>query len=78
MRVNKKGLKQKYNIQKVDGRPVDENAKYFVLRYDCNQLNKDFEQASKKALLVFAEHIESTIPELAYDLRSEISQNQPT
>lgn len=29
------GFRQKYYITKVSGRPIDEGAKYFVLRYDA-------------------------------------------
>lgn len=66
------GLKQKYIIQKVSGKEVNPNAKYFVLRYDSEQSDKEFERASKTALAVFAECIEDSIPELANDLREAI------
>jgi hypothetical protein len=66
------GLKQKYIIEKTSGKPLNPNAKYFVLRYDDEQKDKEFERASKTALAVFAACIEDTIPELAHDLREAI------
>jgi hypothetical protein len=29
------GFRQKYNLEKVNGHPIDPMAKYFVLRYDA-------------------------------------------
>lgn len=62
-----KGLTQKYIIERVDGKPLDEKAKYFILRYD-----KD--PHAKKALLAYADSIEEEQILLATDIRKEVAE----
>ncbi len=69
------GLKSKYLIQKTSGKPINPNAKYFVLRYDEEQKDENFLRASRKALSVFADEIEDTVPELAIDIRESIKRS---
>lgn len=63
-----RGLYQKYIISRTDGEPIDERNEYFVLKVDGYG---DFNhiEASRKAVLVYADEIEKTLPELAKDLR---------
>ena len=46
-----KGLYQKYVIQKTNGKPVDKNARYIILRYDEDT---DYCLAARTTLLLFA------------------------
>jgi hypothetical protein len=60
-----KGLYGKYIIQKSNGKPIDEKAQYFILRYDkCSH--------SRKALEAYCESISKENPMLANDLRIEL------
>ena len=61
----KGGLKLKYIITKANGNPVDETAKYFVLRYDIDP-------HARKALVAYAESVESDNSQLASDLKREV------
>lgn len=69
-----KGLYQKYVISKTDGTPVDEKAKYFVLRYDPYGDDPIHIEACRKALGVYAMEIKDHIPSLAMDLIEELSK----
>lgn len=70
------GLQKTYQIAKADGRPVSEKAKYFVLRYDLNELNSEVEEMHRyacfDALRAYAERIKPYLPELAADLLEEV------
>ena len=60
------GLKMKYRIQKADGRAVDPQGIYFVLK-----LNSDDQAhglACRRAARCYAMNIHDSIPELAEDL----------
>ena len=61
----KGGLKLKYIITKANGNPVDEDAKYFVLRYDTDP-------HARKALLAYAESVRSDNSQLASDLKHKV------
>ena len=63
------GLYQKYIIQKVDGRPIDPNACYFVLRYDEDDAHG---LASRRALTAYATAIRPHNPRLADDLKEAV------
>lgn len=65
---NPEGLHQKYKIEKADGSPIDPEAEYFVLRLDAKG-DYPHVEAGRKAMKVYANEIESEIPELAKDLR---------
>jgi NTP pyrophosphatase (non-canonical NTP hydrolase) len=65
---NPRGLHGRYYIEKADGRPVDPDAEYFVLRIDANG-NAAHVKAGRDGLAVYADAIAPTIPELASDLR---------
>ena len=51
MTKDTKGLYNKYIIQKANGKPVDKNARYIVLRYDEDT---DYCLAARTTLLLFA------------------------
>jgi len=57
------GIKRKYIISKVNGKPVDKNAVYFVLRVD-----KD--PHAIPALLAYAKSVEKDNPEFACDVEA--------
>jgi len=67
---NTYGHKIKYIIQKTDGRLVDPEAEYFVLRLDRKAKDQNHVNACRKALMVYANEIEPFIPQLAKDLRA--------
>lgn len=66
------GLIEKYHISKVDGTPIDEKARYFVLRYDPYQEDSEHMFACRKALMKYADEIENHLPKLAEDIRNVI------
>jgi hypothetical protein len=90
---NPKGLHQKYVIRKVVGiedvpnsfghrkwlktEAVKDNAEYFVLRLDLNDLGKDVVHrfACRKAIQTYANEIEDVLPQLAADLRERYPVN---
>jgi hypothetical protein len=63
--MDNKGLYGKYEIKKANGKPLDSEAKYFVLRYD-----KD--PHAKKALEAYANSISDENYKLAMEIRAEI------
>lgn len=63
------GLKTKYLLHKADGRPVDPQGAYFVLK--LNSLHPDHRRASIDAALAYAEAIRETLPQLAQDLEKQ-------
>lgn len=65
---NQKGLHQRYKISKLWGK-TDPKAEYFVLRLDLNGSDSNHILACRKAIQTYADAIESTIPQLAKDLR---------
>ena len=70
------GLRRTYDVRKANGSPVSPNAKYFVLRYDQEEIEDEQERAHRDAcraaMQVYADHIESTLPMLAGDIRQEL------
>jgi hypothetical protein len=62
-----KGLYNKYILQKTDGRPLDENSEYFILRLDKGG-DREHVIASRKAILTYAGAIRNYLPELASDI----------
>ena len=67
MKINN-GLYNKYHISKSDGTPTDNNADYFVLRLDNECKDKNHLTACRKAILVYADEIKDSSPELYWDL----------
>jgi NTP pyrophosphatase (non-canonical NTP hydrolase) len=65
---NPTGLHGRYYIEKSDGRPVDPDAEYFVLRLD-DKGDAAHVEAGRDGIAVYADAIEHEIPELAADLR---------
>ena len=61
----KGGWKPKYNISKTNGKPVDPNADYFVLRLD-----KD--PHARKALRAYAVSVKDDNPQFAIDLWNKL------
>lgn len=70
--MNVKGLYGKFYVSRVDGRDQSggdkEGAKYFVLDY----VNDPF---ARESLLVYAWNCADEYPELAQDIREEISKH---
>lgn len=64
---NPDGYHLKYNVTKADGRPVDPNAEYFVLRLDEGG-DPVHVEACRVAILHYADCITPHIPDLANDL----------
>lgn len=62
------GLHQRYNISKSNGKPIDTNAEYFVLRVDLNGSDPKHIEACRKAVITYAENIKEHLPELSQDL----------
>jgi len=62
------GLEERYIVEKWDlTEPVDENAKYFVLRLDKGG-EREHVIACRKAIMVYADNIRHYLPELADDI----------
>lgn len=72
---NPKGLYRRYVVSKVSGEPVDPLAEYFVLRLDPHGSDLAHINACRRAVLMYATEIESTIPELAADLYARYNQS---
>jgi len=64
----KHGLYNKYLIRKTNNCAVDTRAEYFVLRLDEFAKDKRHADASRKAILTYAEEIKDHLPELASDI----------
>lgn len=68
MQQNPNGFHQKYHIQKIDGKPLDENSEYFVLRLDKNGEDSKHGEACRVAIISYAESIKDYLPQLSKDL----------
>jgi hypothetical protein len=64
---------RKYIIRKADGTPIDDNAKYFVLRYDSDAEHGD---VNRNALRHWTRNIvhHNGMEELATDLISDLDE----
>lgn len=76
---NPDGLHLKYFISKVNGKPVDEEAEYFVLRLDPPKITdseetKAHRAACKSAVIKFAQEILKTNSKLCIDLLNRYSK----
>lgn len=60
-------LYKKYKIERTDGKPIDPENEYFVLKVKGSGDKKHIE-ACKKAVLVYAEEMREELPDLANDL----------
>lgn len=69
---NLDGLYQKYIISRTDGLPIPNNNEYFILKLKGEGQPNHLE-ACKKAVLAYADSIESTLPQLAEDLRQKVN-----
>ena len=56
-----KGLYVKYEVEKVDGTPIDDNAQYFVL-------SPDTDRHARIALAAYAESVRMEDPQLSGEL----------
>ena len=65
------GLYQKYKIEHADGSPIDQNALYFVLRYDEDS---SWGALSRAMIWNMLKNIEDIDPDLANDLRVQIEK----
>lgn len=66
---NPTGLHGRYHITKANGDPVDPGAEYFVLRVD-GAAEFAHMQACRAALSLYADMIETDLPQLARELRA--------
>lgn len=69
------GILQKYIITKVDGSPIDEGAKYFVLRLDDGGGDPIHIDACRKAVITYAYCIQDHLPVLAKELMDEYAKD---
>ena len=60
------GLKMKYRLEKADGRPVDPQGVYFVLKLNSDDLAHG--RACRLAARCYAHEIHDHLPELSDDL----------
>jgi hypothetical protein len=65
---NPNGLHQRYVVSKTNGKPIDKDAEYFVLRVDKNGKDPKHIEACRKAVIKYAEEIASHLPELSKEL----------
>lgn len=65
---NPKGFHQRYSVEKMNGRTIDKNAEYFVLRLDFGGSDQKHIEACRKAIVTYAEAIADHLPELSDDL----------
>lgn len=65
---NPKGFHQRFNIERIDGKPIDSNAEYFCLRLDGGGTDPAHIAACRKAIITYAHEIAPHIPQLAEDL----------
>lgn len=63
------GLRLKYQIIKTSGKPIDPEAKYFVLRYDEDP-------HAVRAIIRYVASIKEENPELAWDLLNQIGRRE--
>lgn len=67
----KKGLEQKYEIEKSDGSFVDPDAQYFVLRLDGGELHH---YACREAIRTYASIIQTENPKFAVELKEWVDE----
>lgn len=67
---NPMGLHHRYNVKKADGTPVDPENEYFLLKLK-GKGSKGHIEASRKAILKYADEIEFHKPKLANDIREK-------
>ena len=65
------GLKMKYQIQKTNGKQLDEGFRALVMRYDGGK-DPVHLAACRKAISVYAEAIKDHIPLMAEDIKKEL------
>ena len=63
------GVYQKYIVAKANGKPIDKNAKYMVLRYDRND---EYGLATRTALFLFARLIRPFAKQFSRQLKDKI------
>ncbi len=66
--VKKFGLVERYYIEKADGKKVDQDANYFVLRYDDAGKDQKHVYASRMAMIQYALEVHDHLPELSADI----------
>lgn len=71
---NPEGLHLRYYVAKRSGEPVDPRAEYFVLRLDPYGKDHRHINACRKAVLMYATEIESSLPKLAADIYKRYNQ----
>lgn len=65
---NPDGLHQRYIVSKTNGKPVDTNAEYFVLRLDDEGDDSKHIEACRIGALAYANAIKDHLPKLAQDI----------
>lgn len=71
-----RGLFRKYRIERVDGKPIDPNDEYFILKVkgEGDQIHI---KACRKAVLVYADAVKNHLPELSNDLIDRYGKHSP-
>ncbi len=62
------GLYEKYKIERTDGKPIEPENEYFILKVKGIGDQKHIE-ACRKAVITYAEEMQKELPELSNDLR---------
>lgn len=62
------GIIGKYEIRRLDGKPIPKEAEFFVLRLDGGSSDEHHNKACRKAILAYAQAIQSHLMELARDI----------
>ena len=65
---NPNGFQQRYIVSKIDGKPIDKGAEYFVLRLDSGGKDPNHIRACRKAILEYSKWMKDHIPQLSKDL----------
>jgi len=65
--INKKGLFQKYILTRTDGKPIDPEDEYFVLKVK-GKGNSVRIEACRRAVITYAMNISPFLPQLSTDL----------
>lgn len=64
-------LPNRYNVTRGDGKPTDDDSRFYVLRYDKPD---EWGRATRSALRFFAMAVAPDFPRLSEELREEIAQ----
>lgn len=75
---NPNGFHSKYNISKLNGKPLDPRAEFFILRLDEHSSDQVHILACRNAVLAYADSIAATKPAMALDLYGRYNSHPQT